>query len=60
MRRKNADHITVLSHGGIEYVQQRCQSWEVTHVFNSVSLSEFNDLVQRKDFKEKEDIEGNS
>ena len=56
---KNADHITVLSHGGIEYVQQRGASpGEVTHVFNSVSLSEFNDLVQRKDFKEKEDIEG--
>ena len=56
---RHADHITVLSHGGIEYVQQRGASpGEVTHVFNSVSLSEFNDLVQRKDFKEKEDIEG--
>jgi len=55
---RHADHITVLSGGGIEYVRQRgADPEEVTHIFNSVSLAEFNDLVQRKDFKEREGIE---
>ncbi len=55
---RHADHITVLSGGGIEYVRQRgADPEEVTHIFNSVSLTEFNDLVQRKNFKEREDIE---
>jgi glycosyltransferase involved in cell wall biosynthesis len=55
---RHADHITVLSHGGIEYVQQRgADPKKVTHIFNSVSLSEFNGLVHRKDFKEREGIE---
>ncbi|MDI6867736.1 glycosyltransferase family 4 protein [Methanoculleus sp.] len=55
---KHADYITVLSGGGIEYVRQRGADPEkVAHIFNSVSLSEFNDLVQRKDFKEREGIE---
>lgn len=55
---RHADHITVLSGGGIEYVRQRGADPEkVTNIFNSVSLSEFDGLVQRKDFKEREGIE---
>jgi len=52
-----ADHITVLSHGGVEYVQQRGANPEkVTHLFNSVSLVDFDDLAHRKDLKERDDI----
>lgn len=55
---KHADHITVLSHGGIEYVQKRgADPKKVTHIYNSVPLFEFNDLVIQKDFKNKEGIE---
>jgi len=55
---RNADHITVLSRRGIEYVRQRGTDPEkVTHIFNSVSLAEFDSLVQRKDFKKREGIE---
>jgi len=55
---RHADHITVLSGGGIEYVQQRGADPEkVTHIFNSVSLSGFKELAQRKDLKEREGIE---
>jgi len=55
---RHADHITVLSGGGIEYVRRRgADSERVTHIFNSVSLSEFDGLVHRKDFKEREGIE---
>lgn len=55
---RHSDHITVLSYGGIEYVQKRGADPEkITHVFNSISLSEFNGLVQRKDFKTREGIE---
>lgn len=55
---EHADHITVLSHGGIEYVQQRgADPKKVTHLFNSVSLSDFDDLTHRKDLKERDGIE---
>ncbi len=54
---KHADHITVLSHGGIEYVQKRgADPKKVTHIYNSVPLFKFNDLVIQKDFKDKEGI----
>ena len=55
---RHADHITVLSRGGIEYVRQRgADPAKVTHIFNSVSLSDFDGLVQRRNFKEREGIE---
>lgn len=55
---KNADHITVLSKGGLKYVCQRgAHKDNVTHIFNSVSLPEFDDLTVRKDFKEREGVE---
>jgi colanic acid biosynthesis glycosyl transferase WcaI len=55
---RHADHITVLSHGGIEYVQKRgADPKKVAHIYNSVSLFEFNDLLHRKDFKDMEGIE---
>jgi len=55
---KHADYITVLSRSGIEYVQQRGADPErVTHVFNSMSLSDADSLIQSKDLKEEEGIE---
>jgi len=56
---KNADYITVMSEGGIRYVVGRgADQKRVSHIFNSGSLSEFSDLGQRKDFKEREGVEG--
>jgi len=56
---KNADYITVMSEGGIRYVVDRgADQKRVSHIFNSVSPSEFSGLVQRKDFKEREGVEG--
>lgn len=55
---ESADYITVLSGGGIRYVVERgADRSRVSHIFNSVSLSDFDSLVQRRDFKEKEGIQ---
>lgn len=55
---RHANHITVLSNGGVEYVQKRgADPKRVTHIYNSVPLSKFNGFVQRKDFKDREGIE---
>lgn len=55
---ESADYITVLSEGGIRYVVERgADRSRVSHIFNSVSLSDFDSLVQRRDFKEKEGIQ---
>lgn len=54
----NADHITVLSPGGIEYVMKRgARSENVTHIFNSFDLKEFDSVTHRKDFKQKNGFE---
>jgi glycosyltransferase involved in cell wall biosynthesis len=55
---KNADHITVLSYEGIEYVVKKgAHSPNVTHIFNSVSLPEFDAIAGRKDFKRELGVE---
>lgn len=55
---RNADHITVLSHAGIEYVVKKgADPKSVTHIFNSASLSEFESFIQMKNFKQKERVE---
>lgn len=55
---QNADYITVLSEGGIEYVVNRGASREkVEHIYNSVTVAEIDQFLQKKDFKQKEKIE---
>lgn len=55
---ESADYITVLSEGGIRYVVERgADRSRVSHIFNSVSLSDFDGLVRMKDLKEREDIQ---
>ncbi len=55
---KNADHITVLSEGGIDYVVDRGANTEkVTHIFNGTNLSDIEQFKMKKDFKIKEGIE---
>ena len=55
---KNADFITVLSHGGVEYVVKRGGNVsKIRHIFNGVSLSDLDRNFTRKDFKEKENLE---
>lgn len=54
----NADFITVLSKGGIDYVVQRgADPNKVAHIYNSVSLDEMDRYLSRKDFKQAEGIE---
>ena len=55
---QKADYITVLSEGGIEYVQNRgARREKVAHIYNSVSVSEIDEFLEKKDFKQKEKIE---
>lgn len=55
---ENADHISVLSEGGIDYVVQRGADPEkVTHIFNGTNLADIDQLKDKKDFKIKENIE---
>lgn len=53
----NADYITVLSKQGIDYVIQRGGKLnKIQHVYNGCSISEIDEHLVRKDFKEKEGI----
>ncbi len=55
----HADYITVLSHGGIQYIVQRGGNPEkITHIYNGILLSDCGQFFQVKDFKKKEGIEG--
>lgn len=55
---KNADHITVLSEGGIDYVVDRGANPEkVTHIYNGTNLEDIEKYRPRKDFKQLERIE---
>lgn len=55
---KNADFITVLSPGGINYVVERGGDMnKIRHIFNGVLLSELDKCLIRKDFKEQEKIQ---
>jgi glycosyltransferase involved in cell wall biosynthesis len=57
---KNADHITVLSEGGIKYVVDRGANPEkVAHIYNGTNLEDIEKYRYRKDFKELEGIENN-
>jgi len=55
---KNADFITVLSHGGIEYIVKRGgDPNKIKHIYNGVLLEDFRNYKKKKDFKIKEGIE---
>ena len=55
---RHADHITVLTKGGIDYVVSRgADPTKVTHIYNAVNLKEMKEYAKRKDFKQKQEIE---
>jgi len=55
---KNADYITVLSHGGIEYVVQRGgDPNKISHIYNGILLSDQQQFFTKHDFKKKEGLE---
>ena len=55
---KNADYITVLSRGGIDYVVKKGGNPnKIKHIYNGVLLSDFKKYLAKKDFKKKEEVE---
>ena len=55
---RNADFITVLSEGGIDYIVKRGgDPSKIEHIYNSCMISDLNADRARKDFKRKEGIE---
>lgn len=55
---KNADYITVLSEGGIDYVIKKGGNPNrISHIYNGVLISDFEKYLVKKDFKKKEGIE---
>ena len=55
---KNADYITVLSKGGIDYVVNKGgDPAKIKHIYNGVLLSDFEKYLAEKDFKKNEKIE---
>jgi glycosyltransferase involved in cell wall biosynthesis len=55
---KHADYITVLSHGGIEYVVQRGGNPDnISHIYNGILLSDSEKIVMKSDFKKIQKIE---
>jgi len=55
---KNADYITVLSNGGIDYVVRKGGNPNrIKHVYNAVNLQDIQKYLTKKDFKKKEGIE---
>ncbi|MCK4733872.1 MAG: glycosyltransferase family 4 protein [Methanophagales archaeon] len=55
---KNADYITVLSKGGVDYaVKKGGDPNKIKHIYNGVLLSDFEKDLTKKDFKNKEGIE---
>lgn len=55
---KNADFITVLSGGGINYVARRGgDPSRIEHIYNGCFISDSNENSPKRDFKEKEGIE---
>ena len=55
---ENADYITVLSKGGIDYVVKRGgDPNKIKHIYNGVLLSDFERYQMKKDFKKKEGVE---
>ena len=55
---KNADYITVLSHGGVDYIEKRGGNHEkISHVYNGLLLSDHEKNFSQHTFKKKEGIE---
>ena len=55
---KNADYITVLSHGGIDYIAKRGGNTEkISHIYNGLLLSDHDKNFTQHTFKKKEGIE---
>lgn len=55
---KNADHISVLSKRGIDYIVKKGgDSNKITHIYNGINLTDFEKYFAKKDFKKKEKIE---
>lgn len=55
---KNADYITVLSEGGIDYVVKKGGNPnKIKHIYNGVLLSDFEMYLTIRDFKKNEGIE---
>jgi len=55
---KYADFITVISHGGIDYIVKRGgDSNKIKHVYNGVLLEDIKRYITKKDFKKREGIE---
>jgi colanic acid biosynthesis glycosyl transferase WcaI len=55
---KNADYITVLSPGGIDYIEKRGGNHEkISHVYNGLLLSDHEKNFSQHTFKKKEGIE---
>lgn len=55
---KNADFITVLSEGGIDYVARRgADPSKIEHIYNGCMISNSNEPPIRRDFKKKQGIE---
>ncbi len=50
---KHADHITVITAGGVDYVVTRgANPQKVTHLYNAVNIKEMEKYSKRKDFKQ--------
>lgn len=55
---KNADFITVLSEGGIDYIVSRGgDPSKIEHIYNGCTIPDSRDHSKRRDFKKKEGIE---
>ncbi|ODV48842.1 glycosyltransferase involved in cell wall biosynthesis [Methanohalophilus euhalobius] len=54
---KNADHITVLSEGGVDYVVNRGGDPDkITHIYNGTLVTDIDNYAIKKDFKIKKGI----
>lgn len=54
----NADYITVLSKGGIDYIVRRGGNPDkISHIFNGILLSDSEKIVMKSDFKKTQKIE---
>ncbi len=55
---RNADYITVLSQGGIDYIVHRGGNPDkISHIFNGILLSDSEKIVMKNDFKKTHKIE---
>jgi colanic acid biosynthesis glycosyl transferase WcaI len=53
-----SDYITVLSHGGIDYIVKRGGNPDkISHIYNGILLSDLSQFFGKEDFKSKEHVE---